>query len=147
MKTLTKFIIITFLIGALAFILGPVIWPSQPEGMEPTSGKLTLLTAFAALESLLFGFGIALLVVGRAWILENDPSERNMTVFTFAALLWLLVSRWPYSNLHRVAADDIQKLFFIDYGFHLTTIIAALVLVYDFIRYMRMRSEVSAQSR
>jgi hypothetical protein len=47
---------------------------------------------------------------------------------------WLMVSWWPHDNL--------QGLLFIEYGFHFTLMIAALVLAYCFLSLIRQRSDV-----
>jgi hypothetical protein len=51
-----------------------------------------------------------------------------------------MVSWWPHLNLHRHnEADNLQGLLYIDNGFHVPLMIAALILAYSFIPTARSR--------
>jgi hypothetical protein len=41
---------------------------------------------------------------------------------------WALVSWWPHSNMHRSNGDDLWGLLLVDYLFHPTLMVSALVL-------------------
>jgi hypothetical protein len=51
-------------------------------------------------------------------------------------------SWWPHDNLHISNGNNLQGLLFIEYGFHFTLMIAALVLAYCFLSLIRQRSDV-----
>ena len=42
-----------------------------------------------------------------------------------------MVSWWPHDNLHIHNGNDLQGLLYIEYGFHVTLIIAASVLAFS----------------
>lgn len=51
-----------------------------------------------------------------------------------------MVYWWPHLNLHRHdEADNLQGLLYIDYGFHVPLLIAAIILAYSFIPIARRR--------
>jgi hypothetical protein len=53
---------------------------------------------------------------------------------------WLMVSWWPHDNLHIHNGDNLQGLLYIEYGFHMTLMISAIVLAYCFLSLLRGRS-------
>ncbi len=55
----------------------------------------------------------------------------------FIALPWMLVSWWPHDNLHVHNGMNLQGLLYIEYGFHLTLIIASLILTYGFLTSLK----------
>jgi hypothetical protein len=52
-----------------------------------------------------------------------------------------MVSWWPHNNLHINNGMDMQGLLYIEYGFHLTLMIAGIVLGYCFLSLMSEREE------
>jgi hypothetical protein len=59
---------------------------------------------------------------------------------TYLSIGWLMVSWWPHLNLHRHnKADNLQGLLYIDYGFHVPLMIAAVILACSFISIARGR--------
>ena len=51
----------------------------------------------------------------------------------FLSIGWLMVSWWPHDNLHMHTGIDLQKLLYIEYGFHVTLMVCAIVLAYCFL--------------
>ncbi len=127
MKTKTRIILITLFVGAVAFTLGPLIWPPSPE-IQPTQAQVPYLMLLSALEALTFGFGIAFILYGRRLVSGVGKTAGAM----YFSLAWLLISWWPHDNLHIHNALDINGLIAIDYLFHFTVILASLVLAYEF---------------
>ena len=131
MKLWVKFLLITLVLGIPALILGPIIWTPSPDA-KPTTQQLPFFIFLSFVEALLFGFGIAFIIYGWQWVKKVSSQSRNMTITAFISLAWLLVSWWPHDSLHIHNAMNMQGLLYIDYGFHLTLIIASLILVYYF---------------
>ncbi len=50
---------------------------------------------------------------------------------------WFLVSWWPHDNLHIHNGMDLQGLLYIEYGFHVTLIVAALVLAFSLLTMLK----------
>ncbi len=66
-----------------------------------------------------------------------EPTGDQLPFFNLLALIW-----WPHDNLHISNGNNLQGLLFIEYGFHFTLMIAALVLAHCFLSLIRQRSEV-----
>ena len=70
-----------------------------------------------------------------------SPNSKLMGWAMYLSIGWLLVSWWPHSHLHQVVGEDLQELLYIEYGFHVTTIICAVVLAYGFVSLLRQQSK------
>ncbi len=131
MRTWIKALLITITIGIPAFILGPILWTQSPD-IKPTSAQLPFFIFLSVIESAIFGLGIAFIFFG--WPLVKKISKsRNLSIAAFVSLSWLLVSWWPHDNFHIHNGMNAQGLLYIDYTFHVTIIIASLILTYYFI--------------
>ena len=111
-------------LGIAAFALGRVIWPDPVGAATPPTSLLPVFIGVSALESLLFGVGVAFVVFGRSW-LAADRSK--LALAAYVAVAWSLLSWWPHDNLHRVT-HDWSGLAAIEIGFHVTLIAAILVI-------------------
>ncbi len=131
MKTRWKMLFITLIAGVVAFLLGPVIWTPSPD-IQPTREQLPYLVALSAIEAFTFGFGVAFILYGRKIIRQLPNGTGKPATLMYAALAWLLISWWPHDNLHIHNALDINGLIAIDYAFHVTLILASMVLAYTF---------------
>ena len=138
MKLWTKFLIITLVLGIPAFVLGPVIWHPSPDA-KPTSGQLPFFIFLSLIEALLFGFGVAFIIYAWPWV-KKASAKSNMAIAVFIAIAWLLVSWWPHDSLHIHNAMNMQGLLYIDYGFHITLIIASLILAYYFFSALKVNT-------
>ncbi len=137
MKLSTQAALTTFAVGIPAFFMGRAIWPPAAGLPEPTAGQLPFFVFLAAVEALFFGLGVAFIALGAPLLKKLPAQERGKTVAAFVSLAWLLVSWWPHGNLHIHMGEDVQGILYIDYGFHLTVIIASLVLARYFFSRLR----------
>ena len=124
MKDSHKAILITLVLGIAALALSKVIWPIPSSMPHPTDSQLPFFIFLSLVESLLFGLGVAFIVF--AWPLVASKGRDDK--LAFIALAWMLVSWWPHDNLHQMVGMDFGGLLYIEYGFHLTLIIASLIL-------------------
>lgn len=129
MKTWIKILLIALVIGIPAFILGPIIWTPSPD-IKPTPVQLPFFMFLSLIEALLFGFGIAVIIYGWKFVKKAPAQSKGKVIAAYASLSWLLVSWWPHDNSHIHNGMNAQGLLYIDYIFHVTLIIASLVLVY-----------------
>ena len=58
----------------------------------------------------------------------------------YLSIGWLLVSWWPHDNLHMHVGEDPQGLLLLTYGFHLTLLLAGLVLALSFLSTIRQQN-------
>lgn len=139
-KTSVKMIVVTLVIGIPAFFLGPMIWPPSPD-IHPTQSQLPYLIVLSLIEALTFGFGIAFIIYGWPRVKAATGDATRTARVMYVSLAWLAVSWWPHDNLHVYNALDINGLIAIDYAFHLTVIIAGLVLAYSFFALFKAAEE------
>ena len=144
MKIWLKVLLITLVFGIPAFILGPILWVPSPD-MKPTPMQLPFFMLLSAIEAAIFGFGIAFIIFG--WPLVKKASKsKSISAAAFVSLSWLLVSWWPHDNSHIHNGMNAQGLLYIDYLFHVTIIIASLILAYYFIRVLN-ENQAAKQSK
>ena len=137
MKTWMKVLFVTALFGVPAFLLGPVIWPPEAGGPEPSAGQLPFFVVLFAIEALAFGLGISFLAFGLPLVRKAGGGSRLRAWAMYLSIGWLLVSWWPHDNLHFHTGMDLQGLLYIEYGFHMTLILSGLVLAYSFLSLVR----------
>jgi hypothetical protein len=139
MKVWLKVLIVTVIIALPAIPLGQMIWPSPPGDPTPTGAQLPFFIVLSIIEALVLGLGVSFLVFG--WpLVSRFSSSRPMALTSFLSISWLLVSWWPHDGLHRSNGMDLGRLLLIEYGFHLTLMIAGLVLAYSFVSLARSMS-------
>ena len=121
MKISKRFIISTIIFALSSFLLSRVIWPDAAGAHMPSASLLPFFIFLAIVESLAFGIGMSLLI--DYW----EAGKKDQ--FACLAIVWPLISWRPHDNLHRVIDEsNYVHLLFIEYGFHLTLIIAGFVL-------------------
>jgi len=141
MKEWIKYLLITLIFGGISFVLGPILWTSAPE-LIPSPAQLPYFMLLSAVEALFFGFGIAFLLFGWPIMKKISNPANKTTAIAFIALCWLAISWWSHDNLHRHNGMDLTGLLFIEYGFHLTLIIATLILMIYFMQEYKLSKTV-----
>jgi hypothetical protein len=136
MKTWVKVALVTALFAVPAMALGQVIWPPAAGGPEPTAGQLPFFIFLAVFEALTFGLGISFLLFGFA-PLRRAVGATWRAWAIYLSVGWFLVSWWPHDNLHIHNGDDLQGLLYIEYGFHVTLMLAGIVLAYSLLTMLR----------
>lgn len=130
-------------VTALGAIVAMTFAPSGPAGSfwgpEPTpgleGGVLGALMIYAVLEAIAFGFGIAWLAFGRR--------ITTLSTAAYLAVGWMLASWAPHGAFHQSTAHgNWAGLALIEYGFHLTMIVAASIVARDLLRSVRRSDAV-----
>jgi len=137
MKTWIKVALVTALFAVPAMALGQVIWPAHPGSPEPSAGQLPFFIFLAVFEAVAFGLGISFLLFGFPALLRLARGSRLRAWAMYLSVGWFLVSWWPHDNLHLHNGFDLQGLLYIEYGFHVTLIIGAVVLAYSLLTMLR----------
>lgn len=122
-----KVILITLTFGVPAFFLGPVIWPTSLYLGRPSIALLPSFKFLYLLESLLFGLGVSFMIFG--WTLVKHISSKTAGVSLYLAISWLLISWWPHDNFHLYVGGGIRNQMFLEYIFHIPTMLAILVII------------------
>jgi hypothetical protein len=136
MKLWLKVTLVTLLFTIPAFLTGHIIWPPAP-GTTPGATLLPFFILLSFLEALSFGLGMAFLVYGWPVMSTLAGGSKRMTYTMFIIIAWFLLSWWPHDNLHLHNGLNLQGLLFIEYGFHVTLMIAGAVLAFCFVRLLR----------
>jgi hypothetical protein len=144
MKTWVKVALVTALFAVPAMALGKVIWPPAPGGPEPSAGQFPFFILLAVFEALTFGLGISFLLFGFA-PLQRAVGATWRAWAIYLSVGWFLVSWWPHDNLHIHNGDDLQGLLYIEYGFHVTLMLAGIVLAYSLLTMLKP-SDAGAQT-
>lgn len=130
-----KFIITAIVFALPAFFLGRVIWPDPAGAIALVGIQLPLFIILSALEASLFAIGIAFLVFGWSMV-RQTTQNRSWTTAVFLAITWALISWWPHDNMHRANGENIWGLLRIEYIFHFSLYIVALILARYFWKVM-----------
>jgi len=114
-------------------------------GVQPTAGQLVFFIVLEVIQSLAFGLGVSFLLFGLPTVREVSPNSRLLGWAMYLSIGWLLVSWWPHGHLHQVVGENLQGLLYIEYGFHVTLIIGAVVLAYGFIALLGQQSKATTR--
>jgi hypothetical protein len=135
----TALIGVVVIVGLVSFALTRVIWPDPAGVAGPPAQLLPGFVVLAALESLLFGLGVAFLLTGLASV-RRAGRRTGLARAAHAAIVWMLLSWWPHDNFHRALSydhDNWSGLLALEYGFHFTLIVASIVVAAYFIDTLR----------
>jgi hypothetical protein len=91
-----------------------------------------LFILLGLLEAFISAFGIAFLVFGFPLAKAIGPASKALTRATHLAISWSLLSWWSHGSLHVHNGDNLNGLLAIEYGYHVTLIIAAAIIAYYF---------------
>lgn len=127
MTAKAKAILIALGTGIPAFLIAPAIWPPTPD-ISPTSAQLPFLILLSAIESLTFGVGVAFVILGWPKVRALPKEGSRLTKAAFASVAWLLLNWWMHGNMHVHNGFDVWGLIAIDYGFHVTIIVATMIV-------------------
>ena len=128
---------ITLVFAAAAFALGQRIWSAPAGAATPPGGLLPLFIALEVLSDIVFGLGVSFILVGYG-LLARARQPLWLAYATYVSIAWLMLNWWPHGNLHRVTpAGAWAQLLYIDYGFHVTLMVAVAIVALFFVRTLR----------
>ena len=137
-----KVLIVTLLVTVSAFLLGHAIW--HPVGLAPSPAQQPFFMVVSLFEALALGLGISFLIFGLPLVRRVPADSKLRAWLMYLGLGWALVSCWPHGNLHMSNGDNMQRLLYIEYGFHVTLVISAAIVAYCFLSLLRDRSSNTA---
>ena len=137
MKTRIKVLLITLLFGGAAFALGPVIWPPHPHNPVPNAAQLPFFIALAVLEALTFGLGVAFIACGLPLVRRLGRGSPAFTWTMFVGIAWFMLSWWPHDKMHLHNGLELSGLLVVEYMFHASLMVAAVMLAYIFVRSLQ----------
>ena len=149
MSTTVRVVLVTLIFAVIGFLfganapLGALIWPPAPGGPEPVGLQVPLFVLLSVSEALAFGLGIAFLIFGLPFVRRLAPNAGGWHWVAFASIFWLLVSWLPHDNLHIHNGEDLAGLLMLEYGFHVTLMVAGGLLAWFFVRALRERAALA----
>ena len=141
----TAGIILTIVLAILAFVFSPNMplgkfWAPSASMPKPAGIQLYLFVLLNIFEVVTFGLGVSFLVFGWQFIRAISPVSRGLTVASFVSTAWLLISWWPHDSLHlHIGENSLGSLLAVEYGFHVTLMIAGVILGAFFLVLLRRR--------
>ena len=137
-----KVLVVTLLVTVSASLLGHAIW--HPVGLAPSPAQMPFFMVVSLFEALAFGLGVSFLIFGLPLVRSVSADSKLRAWLMYLGLGWALVSWWPHGNLHMSNGDNMQRLLYIEYGFHVTLVISAAIVAYCFLSLLRDRSSNTA---
>jgi hypothetical protein len=131
-----KMIVVTVLVGAAAFFVGPILWPMNAAAPMPPPSLLPAYIGVAAIEALAFGFAVSFAIFGWPAIRNLDLGGTWLNKLLFVTLCWFIGNWWIHDNLHMNVGFDMNRLFLIEYVFHVSMLACAITLTVSFIRLL-----------
>ncbi|NOH01443.1 MAG: hypothetical protein HND47_05425 [Chloroflexi bacterium] len=140
-----KWLIATLVPAAIAFLASPSgpfgsFWRPSTDVPPPTNAQLPLFLLLNVAEVLAFGIGVSFLIFGYPTVRRVLPRAKGLAFVAYLSIAWLLVNWWPHDSLHIANGTDIGGLLAIEYAFHVTLIVAGVILVYFFLALARQQS-------
>jgi hypothetical protein len=129
-----RWIAVTVGVGLPAFALGPVLFAPSADFPAPVGMQLPLLMGVAAAEALAMGLAVAFLLFGWPLVRQVVGPSRSRTIAAYLATAWLAGNWWLHDNLHISNGANINGLIAIDYLFHTTLIVAAVIVGWQLLR-------------
>ena len=133
----TKIIATTLVVGILAFLAEPngpagVFWRPSPMVPEAVGIQLPLFMLLGMTEALVFGLGIAFLVFGASMVNQFKVSP-GLARAAHLSISWVMINWWAHDSLHLHNGMELSGLLKIEYGFHITLMLAGIILARFFV--------------
>jgi hypothetical protein len=139
-----KWLVVTVAFAIVALLASPNsplggFWRPSADFPAPTGIQLALFMIVNLFEAAAFGLGAAFLLYGLSLVRSILPTSRGLAIAAYVSIGWLLVSWWPHDSLHIANGMDMNGLLAIEYGFHVTLMIAGAILVRFIVAVARER--------
>ena len=140
-----KWLVVTLVLAVIAFLASPNgplggFWRPSADFPAPTDAQVPLFVLLNVAESLAFGLGISFLIFGYSLLQKVLPASKGLTIAAYLSIGWLLFSWWPHDSLHVANGMNLNGLLGIEYGFHVTLMIAGVILAFFFLALLRQRA-------
>jgi hypothetical protein len=126
----------------LAFLASPNgplggFWAPSPDFPAPTPGQIPLFILLNIFEAVTFGLGVSFLFFGLPLVRAIPVASLSLTRLAHLSISWLLLNWWPHDSLHVFNGHNMAGLLAIEYGFHVTLMLAGAVLAVFFLKALR----------
>ena len=140
-----KWLVVTLVLAVIAFLASPNgplggFWRPAADFPQPTDAQLPLFILLNVAEALAFGFGISFLIFGYPLMQTILPASKGLMLAAHFSLAWLLFNWWPHDSLHVANGLNLNGLLVIEYVFHVTLMVAGVILAYFLLALVRQRA-------
>jgi hypothetical protein len=134
--------LVAVVLAAIAFFLSPnaplgAFWLPAPDMPMPSAWQLPLFILLNVAEVVTFGIGVAFLFFGLPLMRAIGPASLGLTRAAQVSIGWLLLNWWPHDSLHVHIGMALNGLLVIEYVFHITLMIAGVILAWFFLMLQR----------
>ena len=141
-KNWIKVLLVAVVVAIPAFVMGPIIWPPAEGSPSPSAAQIPFLLFLSLVQAVVLGLGVSFLAFGLPVMRRISPDSKVRAWAMYLSIAYLMVSWWPHINMHvHNGPENLQGLIYIDYLFHLPSMIAAVVLAYGFFSLWWERGE------
>jgi len=125
--------IVWIVVAFVSFLANPhgplgTFWAPSPMSPEPVGLQMPLFMILNVAESVALASSVVL-----ALFYFPQKALANLTLketrLAFAGLLWIMGNWWMHDALHIHIGMDLHRLLFVEYGFHITMMIAAAYII------------------
>jgi hypothetical protein len=139
-----KWLIVTLVLAVIAFLASPsgplgTFWRPSAQIPNPAGLQLPLLILLNIAEVITFGLGVSFLIFGYPLVRSALPASKGLTFAAYLSIGWLLANWWPHDSLHIANGLELNGLIGIEYGFHITLMVAGAILAYFFFALLRQQ--------
>ena len=130
-------------ITALAGLFSPLgpfgeFWRPPAHMLMVTETQISFLIVLGLTEAFCFGLGTSFLIFGYPLLRDIKPLPTTLVHATHFAIAWLIGNWWLHDSLHlHFGMQDVNMLLIVDYTFHMTLMLAAVIVGYFFIKLLR----------
>jgi hypothetical protein len=141
-NTRTKAIILTVVLVVVALLASPNgplggFWPPSADFPAPAPSQIPLFILLNIFEAITFGVGTSFLIFGFPLVRAIPVASLALTRLAHVSIAWLLLNWWPHDSLHIFNGGNMAGLLAIEYGFHVTLMLAGAILAIFFLKALR----------
>ena len=132
----------TIVLAIIAFAASPNgplggFWAPAPDFPVPASSQIPLFILLNVIEVVAFGLGVSLLLFGFPLVRAVPVASLALPRLAHLSISWLLLNWWMHDSLHIHNGHNMGGLLTIEYGFHVTLILAGVILGVFFLKVLR----------
>ncbi len=151
MSTKVKVALITIIVAIPAFLAAPNgpfggFWAPTPDAPEAAGIQIPLFILLGIGEAVILGLGVSFVFFGYKWLKSvARPSQVSptLTKATYVSIAWVLVNWWSHDSLHIHNGLNLNGLLAIEYGYHVTLMIAGVIAAWFFYKVLNPARQTS----
>lgn len=136
-----RMLLITLAVAVPVFLTTRLIFPLPDDGPQPHGIQVPLFIVVGVFEALALGLAVAVLVSVRQVIDTLPAAQRGPAWVVAIGTTWFLGNWWLHDNLHIQVGEHVPGLLALEYGFHVTMIVAGAAMIVALARLVRLLAQ------